>query len=240
VEFSPVLFDHLGMKKAVRALHIAAIPIVIAGVILSTLHQSSMGSMFLIMPQKMYPLWYSPLLPVFFLVSSVAAGLCMPIIESFFAFRLFQEELPKPLLVSLARAASSVLFLLFVLRIIDVTARGAWGFVGTHRMLGFLFLLEVGGGILAPAILLAWPKFTARMRGLLIPAIFAAGGVVLSRLNVSWFSLSSSGARYVPTWMEISISLSLFTAMVALFGLAARTLPVFPPARALGSLTEPT
>jgi formate-dependent nitrite reductase membrane component NrfD len=144
VEFSPAVLERLGLHKAVDVLHRVAIPIVIVGVILSTLHQSSMGSMFLIVPQKIHPLWYSPLLPVFFLISSVAVGLCVTVVASFYSARLFGKTLERWLLADLARAASWILFLYGVVRVVDISARGAWARLFDPAWLGGLFLLEVG------------------------------------------------------------------------------------------------
>ncbi len=229
IEFSPVIFEHLEMPKVVHALHVAAIPIVIMGVILSTLHQSSMGSMFLVMPQKIYPLWFSPLLPVFFLISAVAVGLCVAIIESFFSFRIFGRGLDHELILALARAARTVLFLYFGLKLLDVSARGVWGSVFADLGMGLSFVLEIGGGVLLPAILFSIPAVRSRIRGVVFASFAACGGVILNRLNVSWFSMVPySGVKYFPTWMELVVPLFLVTVTVTLFGLAVRYLPVFP------------
>lgn len=228
VEFSPVIFEHLNMPKAVHALHIAAIPIVLIGVILSTLHQSSMGSMFLVMPQKIYPLWFSPLLPVFFLISAVAVGLCSAIIESFFSYRLFKRGLEMSLLTTLAKAARTVLFIYFILKIADITLRGVWPSLFKVPLLTVSFAAEVGGGVLLPAILFSIRSVRRHVRWLVAASFLTGGGVILNRLNVSWFSMVPyTGTHYFPTWMELTVSFFLVTVTVVLFGLAVRFLPVY-------------
>lgn len=229
VEFSPVIFEHMKMPRAVHALHVAAIPIVIAGVILSTLHQSSMGSMYLAMPQKIYPLWFSPLLPVFFLVSAVAVGLCMAIIESFFSHKIFGRSLEIPLLVSLARAARTVLFLYLGLRLVDITARGVWIYFLRDPWMSASCIAEIGGGVLLPALLFSSRRVRAHVKGMVFASLLAGFGVILNRLNVSWLSMIPyTQTQYFPTWMELTISFFLVTATVVLFGAAVRFLPVFP------------
>ncbi len=229
VEFSPAVLERLGLHKAVDVLHRVAIPIVIVGVILSTLHQSSMGSMFLIVPQKIHPLWYSPLLPVFFLISSVAVGLCVTVVASFYSARLFGKTLERWLLADLARAASWILFLYGVVRVVDISARGAWARLFDPAWLGGLFLLEVGGGVMLPAVLLARRAVRDRPRRLVLACLPALGGVVLNRLTVSWLSMVPyTGPGYTPHWMELAVSISLFAFVVVLFGLAVKFLPVFP------------
>jgi Ni/Fe-hydrogenase subunit HybB-like protein len=229
IEFSPVVFEKLEMPKIVHYLHLAAIPIVIAGVILSTLHQSSMGSMFLILPQKMNSLWKSPLLPVFFLISSVGVGLSMAIVESFISHRLFRRSLQQPLLEELARAAGVVLTLYFLIKIIDILVRGAWPSIAEAPWLGFSFLLEVGAGVLVPAVLFLSPSFRQRPMNLFLASLLVGAGILLNRINVSWFALAShSHSGYWPSWMELTVSFFFVTVTAVLFGLAMRFLPVFP------------
>lgn len=237
VEFSPAVLERLGLTKAVDILHRAAIPIVILGVILSTLHQSSMGSMFLIVPQKIHPLWYSTLLPIFFLISSVAVGLCVTVVASFYSARLFGKTLDRWLLADLARAASWILFLYGVVRVVDVSARGAWGRLSDPAWLGAVFLLEVGAGVFLPAVLLSKHSVRERPRRLVLSCLPALAGVVLNRLTVSWLSMVPyTGPGYTPHWMELAVSISLFTLVVVLFGLAVNYLPVFPVEEKMGGV----
>ena len=83
LEFSPILFQRLRLEKPLRIIQSITIPLVMLGVILSTLHQSSLGSLYLIVPHKLHPLWYSPLLPLFFFVSAIGLGCAMTIIVFF-------------------------------------------------------------------------------------------------------------------------------------------------------------
>lgn len=229
VEFSPVIFERLKMGRAVKFLHAAAIPIVIVGVILSTLHQSSMGSMFLITPQKIHPVWYSPLLPVFFFVSCAAVGLCVTIVESFYADKIFKQELDHGLLMNLGRAASFFLFLYIGIRVIDITARGAWGSLAGHPFLAAELFLELVVGGIIPAILLLWKPVLVNRGRLFLACLPVLIGIVFNRLTVSWFAMVPyTGPGYFPTWMELAISLTVFTVLVVMFGLAVRFLPVFP------------
>jgi Ni/Fe-hydrogenase subunit HybB-like protein len=82
LEFSPIVLERFNLQKPLKVVRAILIPLVICGVILSTLHQSSLGTLYLIVPEKLYPLWYTPLLPVFFFLSAIAVGLAMTIFES--------------------------------------------------------------------------------------------------------------------------------------------------------------
>jgi Ni/Fe-hydrogenase subunit HybB-like protein len=230
VEFSPTVFERFGWHAAVKALHAAAIPIVIAGVILSTLHQSSMGSMFLIMPQKVHPLWYSPLLPVFFLLSSMAVGLCVTVVASFYSSRIFHRSLRLDLLDDLGKSAAFLLALYLAVRGVDVVMRGEWRGAFSGGGLAASFWLETAVGAALPAVLLSFPSVRRTPRRLFLACLPALFGVVLNRLNVSWFGIEPyAGASYFPSWMEIAVSLTLASAAVVAFGAAVRWLPVFPP-----------
>lgn len=239
VEFSPAVFERLGLTKAVEVLHRAGIPIVIVGVILSTLHQSSMGSMFLIVPQKIHPLWYSTLLPVFFLISSVAVGLCVTVVASFYSARLFGKALDRWLLADLARAASWILLIYGAVRVVDVSARGAWNRLFDPGWLGAVFVLELGAGVFLPAVLLTRRAVRDRPRSLVLACLPALAGVVLNRLAVSWLSMVPyNGPGYWPHWMELAVSITLFTLVVTVFGLAVKYLPVFPAETKMGALHD--
>ncbi len=231
LEFSPVVFERLGLDAAARAVHLVTIPLVILGVILSTMHQSSLGSLFLIMPGKLSPLWYSPLLPVFFLLSSVAVGLAMTVVESSFSGHGAGGRLAEPLLQELARAMGVVLTLYVLLRLADLTVRGAWGGLGAHPVLGAVLLAELLAGAALPAWLLARESVRRDARRLLGTALLVVGGVVLNRVGVSWLGfIPYSGQVYIPSWMEVAVTLTFMTGGIAIFAAAVRWLPVYPAA----------
>lgn len=241
IEISPVVLERLGLTTLLRLVKITTIPVVIAGVILSTMHQSSLGSLYLIVPGKLYPLWYSPLLPVFFLISAVAAGMCVIIVESFFSAKVLKRSLEDSLMADLGRAAAIILFLYLIIKFADVTARDAWGFVLERKFQGGLFLLEMLGGVALPAILLSFRKFRNLQRGLLAASLLVMAGVVLNRMNVSWFGMSvHDQLNYIPTWMEVALTLAFVAAGTVIFFLAVHYLPVFPSTKVESPLKTTT
>lgn len=229
IEISPVVLERLGLTRVLKVVKIATIPVVIAGVILSTMHQSSLGSLYLIVPAKLYPLWYSPLLPVFFLMSAVAAGMCVIIVESFFSAKILKRGLESVLMRDLGRAASIILFLYVAIKFSDLVVRGAWDLVLEQNLQSRLFLLEMLGGAALPAIMLSFRKLRKMPRALLGASLLVMMGVVLNRVNVCWIGMSvGDQLSYIPTWMEISVSLAFVTAGTIAFFLAVHYLPVFP------------
>jgi Ni/Fe-hydrogenase subunit HybB-like protein len=227
VEFSPILLERLRWNRLVRAIHAITLPSVIAGVILSTLHQSSLGSLFLIVPNKLLPLWYSPLLPVYFFLSAVATGVSMIILVSRISLRVLGKGPDSSTLVALSRAIPPVLLIYLFLRVIDVTARDAWVFIFRYPAQGLSFALEAGLLVL-PVILLLNPRLSESRHSLNVAVASVILGVVLNRLNVAWFGLlTATGTIYIPSWQEIIVTVNLISYAVVIFGLAARYLPVF-------------
>ncbi|MCL5745612.1 MAG: polysulfide reductase NrfD, partial [Acidobacteria bacterium] len=143
LEFMPVVFERLGWKSPLKYLRAVMIPLVILGVILSTLHQSSLGSLYLIVPSKLHPLWYTPLLPVLFYISAITVGLAMTIFESWHSSRAFGRQLELPLLAGLGRVLAVCLLAYLAVRFMDLSQRGVLRLALEPRPESYLFALEI-------------------------------------------------------------------------------------------------
>jgi Ni/Fe-hydrogenase subunit HybB-like protein len=228
LEFSPIAFERLGWGKPREWIRKVTIPLVIAGVILSTLHQSSLGSLYLIMPEKLYPFWYSPILPFLFFLSAVAAGCAMVIFESHLSFRAFGHRLKLDLLADLGRVMLVTLIVYGILKIQDFSGRGVWAYIFQNRIETQLFWLEALIGVIAPIVLLSIKRIRLSARGLYYASICTITGFMLNRLNVTVTGMeASSGVHYFPSWMEISITLAIVATGFFVFSLAVRYLPIF-------------
>jgi Ni/Fe-hydrogenase subunit HybB-like protein len=227
IELSPALFERLGWRRLASLVHEIALPLVLVGVILSTLHQSSFGSLFLIVPQKLHVLWYTPILPALFLMSAVCAGIAVVIVESHLCARFLHKHLPRHLMVELGRVCSQAVWIYAIAKVADLWVRGAWGDLASHAWLGLSWGVEVIGGAVVPAIwLMRMPR--EHPRGLIVSASLVIGGVALNRLNVSWFGLLPyTGLVYAPSWMEIVSTAALALAGVLAFLGLSSFLPVF-------------
>ena len=228
LEFGQVVLERLGRTAMLRISHLALPPLVIAGVILSTLHQSSLGSLFLIVPGKLHPLWYTPLLPVLFFISAVAVGLAMVTVEAFLSARTFKHTIELPLLVDLGRAAAVVLSLYLSLKVTDLALRGAWPLIATPTVESTMFIIEIGLGVVVPLMLLAVPSLNRSPRGLTVASGLIVFGVVMNRLNVAVTGmLAGSHAQYVPAATEVLITLAIVAAGLLAYLRIAEHLPVF-------------
>lgn len=228
LEFSPVVFEKLRMEGPRRLIRAITTPLVIAGVLLSTLHQSSLGSLYLIVPSKLYPLWYTPLLPFLFYLSAIGAGLGMVVLESYLSWRAFRHRLAMDLLEPLGRAMAVVLALYGLLRFQVLRRNGALAAFAHPGYEEWMFLVEVGLGVILPIALVAIPAVRRSERGLVTASLFAVLGFVMYRLNVSVTGMErAAGASYVPSWMELAVSVGLVALGFAAFGLAVHYLPIF-------------
>ncbi|MFB3776723.1 MAG: NrfD/PsrC family molybdoenzyme membrane anchor subunit [Bryobacteraceae bacterium] len=232
LEFAPAVLERLRWRRPLKLLRAIMIPLVIVGVLLSTLHQSSLGSLFLIVPTKLHALWYTPLLPVFFFFSALMVGLAMTIFESWHSSKAFGRQLEMPLLRNLARVLAVLIAAYLAMRFLDLARRGALGLLlgpGSER---YFFGLEIF--LLAlPMLLLFRERIRANPRALYACAVLTIFGFVTNRLNVSVTGLEAgSGTSYVPKWTEAVITLAIVAAGFAVFYLAVKYLPIFEEAEA--------
>ena len=232
LEFLPAFCEWMGWAAPLRLLRRIEIGAIVLGIVLSTLHQSSLGSLFLMAPGKLHPLWYSPYLPVFFFVSSIAAGLSMVIFESGISHRIFRDRTDpdRPVDMSrialgLSRAAAVVLFAYVFLRLQGLADGGTWRHLGTGW--GALWLVEVGGFALVPSLMFAYGSRHGRVRVVRAAAILAVLGVVLNRLDVSIVAFNwERPFMYFPSWMEIVGSVTIVTMGLVAFRWIVNRMPV--------------
>jgi Ni/Fe-hydrogenase subunit HybB-like protein len=228
LEFAPAVLERLGWRRALGWLRTVMVPVVIVGVILSTLHQSSLGSLYLIVPGKLYPLWYSPLEPVFFFVSALCAGLAMTIFESWHSRKAFGKQLEQSLLTGLGRVLAVALSFYLTLRLIDLAHRSVFRLLLLPRTETYLFLLEIAL-LFIPMLLLFRRRIHHDPTALYFCSVLTLLGFVTNRMNVAITGMeASSGTYYFPKWTELAITMSLVASAFAIFWLAVKYLPVFP------------
>lgn len=235
LEFAPVILEKFKLKAPIKLLKIISIPVVIAGVIFSTLHQSSFGSLYLIVPGKLHPLWYSSLLPIHFFVSCVAAGLSMIIFESYLIARGCTKEngfCNTGLKINILSGAAFVVWIALIagllLKIYDFVNNDKLGYLIIPSMETSLFYLEIFIGTITPIYLLSYKKFREDKKWLYMISICVISGLILNRLNVSITGLvASSGANYFPSFDEISITMMLVVIAMFVFRLIAKNFSVF-------------
>lgn len=228
LEFSPVVFERFRRQKAIRVLHRITIPLVGAGIILSTLHQSSLGSLFLLVPSKLHPLWWTPILPIMFFLSALAVGIGMVIVETSLATRAFGLKSETPILADFAKGLPVILGIYFLVKVTDLYVRGQLGTVFTSSLESNMWLLEMVVGVIAPGIMASIPAVRRNSQGLATIGALVVGGVMLNRFNVALIGMAgAAGGSYFPSWMEISVTAMLVAAGVLVYTFIAENFNLF-------------
>jgi len=238
LEFSPAVFEGLNRSNlpvvkrinwripwgVIRAIQI---PLVIAGVVLSTLHQSSLGSMLLMMPTTLHALWYSPILPILFLLSAIAVGPAMVIFESTLSNRVFGHRLETNVLSGLAKIIPYILGLFLLLKLFELMAVGEIGLIFTAYPYNLLWWGEIIIGVILPIILFSLPDIRQSRKGIFWTSVLVILGLMFNRFNVSMLALGMRpGYIYFPHWMEFAVSIGLVADALLVVWLAYRFLPI--------------
>jgi len=248
VEFSPAVAEWLGWRRVRRVLGGLTIGAVIFGITLSILHQSGLGALYLMARDKIHPLWYSEFIPLLFLVSSVFAGLSMVIVEGSITHRVFHHRTGAQLrakhddiVFGLARICMGVMAVYLVMQLL-VFVHGQRGqYLATGW--GAWYLLELAGFVAIPAALYLYGCQQRRLSVVKAAAVLTLIGIVLNRLNVSVIAFKWYAAvRYVPTWMEVVVTLGVISAELWVFRWVVNRMPVldFAMERGERSSAEPT
>ncbi len=219
LEFFPVPAEDIGWLAGIRrSLVKIRLPLVIAGIALSTLHQSSLGSLFLIVPYNLPPLWYSPILPINFFISAVGLGLLMVTLESLVSSWLYRRSPEKDLLIGITGAARWVILVYCIVRFLDLALRGQIELIFNHDWRTMMFWLEIVLSMIIPLVLLFIPKVRRSLAGLWSVAISGVLGVVLNRINVGGLVHFERGeVFYLPLWIEIAISAAIVSVAILVF-----------------------
>ncbi len=228
MEVAPSILERLNLEKPLRFLRVATVVIAGAGIVLSSLHQSSVGSLFLLMRHKLHPLWWTPQLPLFFFTSAAFSGLSMAIFVAVVSFTAFKKRLKLDLLSDLAKIVFLMLGLYLALKVVDLAINGEFGLMFSQGWLSFMFIIEMIVGVIAPMFVFGNRELRQSRSGLFQGSGLVLLGLGLNRVNVALLGLQApAGTAYFPHWIELVISLAAIVAGVLLFGLAARFLPIF-------------
>jgi len=225
LEVSDVFFEGMGWKSLKRIIEGLMIPLVILGITLSTMHQSSLGTLYVLASKRVFALWKTGYLPLLFFTSALVAGLTMTILESNWAASAYDHELDQKLMGDLGLYAAWVLLIYLVLKIATLIGSGGVRYLFSGGLDSVLYWIEVLGGVVLPMVLLFMPSIRKSRKALYRTAWIAVLGVVMNRFDVSFFGFA--GAPYVPTWMEWAITIGIISAAILFYDWFVRHFPVF-------------
>ncbi|MCP4634720.1 MAG: polysulfide reductase NrfD [candidate division Zixibacteria bacterium] len=235
LEFLPVALEWLRLAK-LRYYFLKIMPLLtIMGVLLSTLHQSSLGALLLIAPSKLHPLWYSSFIPLFFFISSIAAGLSVVILLCALPFEKIISKSTYLLSTSInditigfGRAAAWILAIYLIIKLSGVIIDGELALLITPY--GGWFLLEIIGFVLFPCFIYIYGVYKKKLLIIRLAALMTIVGIFLNRVNSSIIALNWHlliELRYIPNWMEIGTTIFLMTVGAIIFRFIITRMPVF-------------
>lgn len=235
LEFSPAILEWLKARRVRKWAMMITIGMTIAGIILSTLHQSALGAMFLLAPGKMHPLWYSEYLPIFFLSSSVYAALAMVIVVSTLGAKFMRDKTDHnflstldPLTIGLGKGAAVGIYVYFVLKLVGVAHDNHWNLLNTPY--GHWFIVEMLCFTLLPGLLFSLGVKKQSAGIVRLGAFTAVLGIIVNRINVSTIALNWQLPNHfhniIPPWKEAMITLAIFTLHVLIFRWILNRMPV--------------
>jgi len=232
IEFSPTIAEWLGARRAHKILSGMTMAAVIFGITLSMLHQSGLGALFLMAKEKIHPLWYSEFIPIMFLVSSIFAGLSMVILEGSISDKVFFDQISEKnkkvqngIVRGLSKICAGTMFAYFFLQLLVFVHKQRWDLLSTG--MGQWFLLEMLGFVLLPMILFFISYRNNNITMIKVAAILTMMGVIMNRLNISIIGYRWDDAvRYVPSWMEVVVALSVIFAQIWIFRWVINRMPV--------------
>ena len=227
LEFVPVFLERTRFRKAYRFFLRLQLPLIVLGIMLSTLHQSSLGSLMLIMPFRLHPLWYTPLLPELFFLSAICLGLTVVIFESTITSWLYERKPETEMLSGLGRLAAISLSIYMAVRLIDLGRQDKLGMIFDGSGTSNLFLIEMGLLTLLPLILFAVPAVRRSANGVFIASVLGVSGLVFNRINTSGLAqVWATGSDYFPFWTEFVISFGIVAGFALIFFFIQEHFPV--------------
>jgi Ni/Fe-hydrogenase subunit HybB-like protein len=234
IEWTPAAFEWLGFKKLRNWVVRLTLLLTIFGVVLSTLHQSSLGALFMIVPSKLHPLWYSGYIHVYFFISSMFAGMSMVIFEGTLAHKYLHDKMDEThikeadgVVLGFGKAASFVMMGYVGIKVIGLSVDNNWHYLTTGW--GAWYLVEVIGFVLFPAILYSMGAREKNTTFIKIASLWTVLGIVLNRLNISVIAFNwhlPSSERYVPNFMEVGTTIFIVTVGVVIYRFIATRMPI--------------
>ncbi len=232
LEISPSIFEWSGWRTLRKWAVAFTVALTIFGVMLSTLHQSALGAMFLLAPGKLHPLWYTPYIPALFFISAIAAGLCMVILANLLTKRFLKDQADARYLTSvdsitidLGTATSFVLITYFALKLVALAHGDNWDLLDTP--LGRWYLLEIFVFVLLPCFLFAYGSRKRNVGVVQFTGIFTLLGIILNRFNVSLIALNwNLPNRELVHWKEVVIVIAVVTIEILVYRWIVIRMPI--------------
>ncbi|MBJ6750138.1 NrfD/PsrC family molybdoenzyme membrane anchor subunit [Geomonas anaerohicana] len=226
LEFLSPVCEKFGYHVPLRLLRTIEMPLVVAAASISTLHQSSLGTFFLIAVDKLHSLWYNPLLPLLFWISAMCAGISIIIVEATMSHKYMGQPDEGELLETLAKILPWVITVYLTVKFFSLFALTQGPLFNRPGLL-VLFIVEVAVGMVLPLFMLMSRKVREDGRLRATAAWLVIAGIILNRFNVSMFGMEAPGTFYYPSFIESLVTIGIIAAHILFFVLIAKYFPIF-------------
>jgi len=235
-EFAPAVIEKLpwkGLRETIlRYHHKILIGVVLAGVLLSSMHQSFLGGLYLIAAGKVHPLWYSANMHAIFYMSAIPAGLALTVMAVYLCMRSLNVRVDFTILSDCGRMIQMLLIVFVFFRLLDLVGNHALHYAFQRTSEAGYFWLEVMMFMIIPIGLLSFDRVRNSPDGLYGTCALVVAGFIVNRLNVSINALQTAmGTHYVPKWTELASSVLVIAAAVMAFRYAVIYLDILPKAK---------
>ncbi|PKO88523.1 MAG: Ni/Fe-hydrogenase cytochrome b subunit [Betaproteobacteria bacterium HGW-Betaproteobacteria-10] len=232
IEFSPVFMEKWGLQVQKKKLEKVLFFIIALGTLLPMMHQSSLGTMLVVMGPQVNPLWQTPVVPLLYLLSAITIGYGVVLFESCVASSAYRRQIEVHLLQPMARIMLGVLAIFLVLRLGDLVVRGALGHAFAPTLEAFFFWLETGCFLL-PFLLVGNARARRNPARLFLAGCAIMLGGILMRINGFLIGYDTGlgvdhGWNYFPSIAEMLVTLGMFAVEVLAYILITRRFPVLP------------
>lgn len=235
LEFSPPILEWLGSRRLHKWAVSVTVALIIGGVILSTVHQSALGAMYLMTPGKLHPLWYSSHLPLLFFSSAIYAAMSFAILLAFAAVRYFKDKCDEQfiksipsLTLSLGKGAALSMYVYFALKVLALAQDNNWGLLFRHY--GAWYLVELFGFVAGPMILFTVGVKSENLKLIRFSSLYAIAGILVNRVNINLiafnWNLPNHLHHIIPPWTEIIMVMAMVTLHVLVFRWILNRFPV--------------
>lgn len=217
-EIGPVILEKFHMDKIKKWLQRISTPVIILGITFSTLHHTSLGSLFLVMPTRLHALWFTNWIPVLFFLSAIGAGIMMVVLVKLSYSYLYNREEDITLVADLARIAAVILSVYFMVKLADLIYHHKFYLLFSGQWESYVFLTEMLISTIIPALIIFIPRFRLKISGLVLASVMAVSGLAMNRIDVGIIGLlRTSETGYFPSLLEICLSLGVISGAVLIF-----------------------
>jgi len=228
IEFSPTFLEKMGKHDTKKKLNKAMFFVIALGTVLPMMHQSSLGTLLVVMGVQINPLWQTPVQPALYLLSAIAMGYAVVLFESCLSSTGYRRQIETHLLSPMAKVMLGVLAAFLLLRLGDLTLRGAWGHAFTASIAAVAFWLELACFI-APLVLIAAESNRRNPARLFLAGVLLMSGGALMRINGFLIGYDTGpGFSYFPTLSEVLVTAGMFAVEVLGYIIITRRFPVLP------------